>query len=158
MTTEWRRKGDAPKEPLPYPDCGLDDVFLVGGYDYDEEGNLYVHDLDDLYEAIGRWVANQPRTLSAREIRFLRKRIGLSQSQLGLMLGCDQQSVARWEKGTASNGPADRMLRTIFLLKHSKEAASEIENMLRSIVELHAQINGGVRFVRKNKDWAAEAA
>jgi putative transcriptional regulator len=158
VTTEWRRKGGAAKEPLRYPDCGLDDVYLVGGYEFDADGNLVVQGIDELYEAIGKWVAQQPRPLTPSEIRFLRKRIGLSQSQLGLCLGCDPQTVARWEKGQSSNGPADRMLRTIFLLKHSSEAKKEIEEMLRRIVDLHEQLQGAVKFVRKNRDWSVEAA
>lgn len=158
--TNWYRRGATKKEPLHYPECGLDEVYLNSGYSYDNDGNVVIDDIDGLFEAIGKWVANQPRSLAPREIRFLRKQVGLSQGQLGLMLGCDAQSVARWEKGQSTNGPADRMLRTIYMLKHSKEVKDEIEEMLGRLVELHAQLQDGkVNFGKPpNEEWRADAA
>lgn len=161
MKSVWCRPGDAPREPLHYTECGLEDVYLASGYERKpgkRGDNIIVHNLEGLYEAIGTWLVRERKLLSPSEARFLRRQIDLSQSQLALMLGCDAQTVARWEKGkTEISGPADRMLRTLFMLKHS--AAGEIEGMLDRIAEIDAKLRDGVTFgQRANKRWVAEAA
>ena len=50
-------------------------------------------------------------------IRFLRNMMDLTQEELARKLGVDVQTTARYEKGqTAISGPADRLLRHIFVL------------------------------------------
>lgn len=52
--------------------------------------------------------------LTAREIKALRKRIGLRQDQLEELLGAGPKTVTRWEKGTViQNGATDTLLRLI---------------------------------------------
>jgi HTH-type transcriptional regulator/antitoxin MqsA len=52
--------------------------------------------------------------LTPADIKALRKRIGLTQPQLELLLGAGLKTVTRWEKGTViQNGATDTLLRLI---------------------------------------------
>src|SRR5437879_1240469 len=78
----WHRKGEQLKEPLPYPDCGLDDVYLLNGYEVvknDYGTGLVVNDTDGLRAAIARSLAARKKVLSGKEVRFLRKEMDLTQ-------------------------------------------------------------------------------
>ncbi len=84
-----------------YTECGLDNVYLINGFDemeFDGETVYAVHDTDGLHQVIGEGIINKTRLLSGQEIRFLRKEIGLSQKDLGKVLGKTDQTVANWEK------------------------------------------------------------
>lgn len=105
------------KEPLHYRLCGLDDVYLFSGFT--EKDTAYgpavsIKDIDGLHEAIAAALVAQKDALTAKEFRFLRKHIGMTQEDLSVKLSVDAQTVARYEKGqTAIGGAADLVLRVI---------------------------------------------
>lgn len=50
--------------------------------------------------------------MKGREVRAIRKRLGISQRELGERLGVAQNTVARWERGEASiTEPIARLVR-----------------------------------------------
>jgi transcriptional regulator with XRE-family HTH domain len=61
-------------------------------------------------------------------MRFLRKRLGSTQAELGRELWVREQTVANYEKGKTDAGPADRALRLLFLahVVDDTEAADEL--------------------------------
>jgi DNA-binding transcriptional regulator YiaG len=122
MTMQFRnaRYPEAASEPLHYTACGLDDVYLVNGFtrEYqDDEEFLTIADLDGLWKAIGLHIVKTTKVLGAKDIRFLRDQMDMTQAQLGSLLRVSDQTVARWEKGETKfvPGPADFMLRVLFL-------------------------------------------
>lgn len=135
----WRYKGEAPCEPLPYRECGLDDVYLVGGYDIVETpyGNgIAVRDLDDLHKAITHHLVTEKKVLTGKELRFLRKQLDLTQAELGRLLRLSDQQVARWEKGQCEiSGPADCLLR----LHCMKWLGADVDKALEILQELTEQ-------------------
>jgi DNA-binding transcriptional regulator YiaG len=106
-------------EPVLYRACGLDEIYLLNGYDledHDGETHVSVTKVDELHQAIGRHLVMHRKGLSPKEIRFLRNSMDLSQVQLAAVLGKDSQSVARWEKGQCEiPGTAEKLLRAIYL-------------------------------------------
>lgn len=98
-----------------FTECGLDDVYLINGVKRQETAQgtvVKVDDLDGLLEAIKEHLVYRKRPLNGREIRFLRHELDLSQRALAVLLGVDEQTVARWEKGkTRIDGSAERMVR-----------------------------------------------
>jgi len=102
-----------------YVQCGLDNVYLRNGYEtevVDGEEYVSVKDVEKLWKAIGISLAADQRDLSPKELRFLRRHMGLSQEELAKKLQVDVQTVARWEKQqTKISGPANLAIRTLFL-------------------------------------------
>jgi len=79
-----------PQRPLHYTDCGLDDVYLVSGYRIEQTPSgqvLTITNVEQLHRVIGCQLAKQKRALSGKELRFLRKQINLTQSELGKFIG-----------------------------------------------------------------------
>jgi len=64
----------------------------------------------------------KPERLTGAEMRFLRKRMGATQSDLGAELWVSEQTVANYEKGKTDAGPADRALRFLFLAHVADDA------------------------------------
>lgn len=118
MTTEWAFNGKADKEPLHYNWCGLDDVYLRGGYTRDDNGDVVIEDMDDLHRAIGEHLALDKKTLTGKEIRFLRRAMEASQRCLATILRVTDQTVARWEKGEVLIGAPEELLLRMAYLGH----------------------------------------
>ena len=83
-----------------YTACGLDNVYLTSGYHREEfDGDSYtsVRDVEGLHVAIAVALAVGRRRLKGNEIAFLRKYLGLTQSELADEFGVDRVSVNRYE-------------------------------------------------------------
>ena len=75
---KWKLNGEPAKEPYHYKGCGLDDVYLVSGYDVDETpygSGVRIRHLDKLHEAIGLYLVSSRKVLSGKELRFLRMKM-----------------------------------------------------------------------------------
>jgi DNA-binding transcriptional regulator YiaG len=143
LPNRWRLDGEKSKEPVRYTGCGLDDIWLVSGYDLntvDGERTISVRDLDGLHVAIGRSLVQRKKLLSGKEIRFLRKQMDLTQSKLARLVGCDAQQIARYEKGqNKMSGANDRILRMLYR-EHLRDQTS-IRDILEALDELDGRID-----------------
>ena len=101
-----------------YTLSGLDDVCLLNGYqrhDTPYGPGMAIKDVPGLHRAIAEDIVSRRARLGGRDLRFLRKRMDLSQGGLAALLGVDAQTVARWEKGqTEVARPADRLVRILY--------------------------------------------
>jgi len=91
-----------------YKSCGLENVFLLNGYEVRElEGSraVAIHDLEGLHRAIAEQLIEKPAPLTGKEFRFLRVEMDFSQKALGDLLGVTDQAVAKWEKGQTRKLP-----------------------------------------------------
>ena len=82
---------------------GLPNVYLNGGVlvqGAGEEQTVAYSDLDGLYKALARAIALRLSSMSGGELRFLRKRLGMSQSDVAALGDKTDQVAAKWEKGT----------------------------------------------------------
>jgi DNA-binding transcriptional regulator YiaG len=122
-------------EPVLYRACGLDEIFLLNGYElveHDGEQHLSVKKMDELHEAIGRHLVMHRKALAPKEIKFLRNTMNVTQSELAQRLGNNVQSVARWEKGeTEVPGASEKLLRLVYLTHFITD---EDMSMLRKFV------------------------
>ena len=102
-----------------YTLCGLDDVYLVNGYERKSTpygDGVVVQNMDELHRAIGEHLVCSKKTLTGKELRFLRHEMDLTQAHLGDLLRVTDQTIARWEKGEVPiQGPADLLLRALYL-------------------------------------------
>ncbi|MGN6621977.1 MAG: helix-turn-helix domain-containing protein [Sphingomonas sp.] len=127
--------------PYEYKECGLEGIFLHNGYDImKHDGELYasVEDTEGLHRKIGEFIVATRKELAPKEIRFLRNTMELTQSELGRWIGQSSQQVARWEKGQSDvPGPADRLIRAIFMLKTmDPEEREDFLELLRNIEDM----------------------
>jgi putative zinc finger/helix-turn-helix YgiT family protein len=73
---------------------------------------LVVPAIEELCHVIARAIIAKRQRLTPKEIRFLRKQLGLSAIELATHLGATPESVSRWENGRTPMGvTADRLLR-----------------------------------------------
>lgn len=117
-----------------YKDSGLDNIYLVNGFEKHETAygaGVAIDDIDGLHKAIGKWLATVPKLITGAELRFLRHELDLSQKKLGLMMGKSEQAIGRWERGSAKaiDPAADRLIR-IFYVEHVEGNGS-----VRSLIE-----------------------
>lgn len=151
----WQHKGEQPKAPLRYTECGLDDVYLVSGYMIENTPDgeaLSVKNLDELLQAIGCYLAGQKKTLSGKELRFLRKQMDLTQSELGKLVGLTSQQVARWEKGESDiSGPAEMLLRGLYIQHAGGQL--DLQRLVTSLDEIDAPMSDKTYFEKTSRGW-----
>ncbi|MBX3598259.1 MAG: helix-turn-helix domain-containing protein [Rhizobiaceae bacterium] len=148
-------------EVLHYTECGLDNIYLQGGFTIEEidgEEYLTIADMDGLHKAIGLHIVMERKSPTGKEMRFLRRELDMSQSELASILGVTDQSVARWEKGqTEPGGPAVLSLRLVYLL--SLLPSGEREKVLTGIVERLGELarrdegNADIVLTYKGDNW-----
>lgn len=102
-----------------YTGASLGNIWLDSGYERHEtkwgQGTSY-SDIDGLFRAITIELCTSPHRIEPEGVRFLRKRLSLTQEELGAELGCTGQAVAKWEKGeTPLPVAAARLLRVLVL-------------------------------------------
>lgn len=144
-------------EPYHYTQCGLDDVYLLNGYKRHKtpygEG-VAIENVQDLHEAIARHLCLNKAFLNGKEFRFLRKLMDLTQAEVAVYLGCDVQSVARWEKGqTEINGAADKLLRVLYA--GSRHFNIEAADLVKKLAELDTRMSDRQLFEETEEGWKA---
>ena len=139
-----------------YQTSGLDNVYLVNGYDvfnYGGEKATSIHNIFGLHKVIAESLINKLEPLSGREFRFLRLEMDLSQSMLGKLFGVSNQAIAKWEKGQSkTSGPADKLIRVLAkekVINHNGEVAGLIEKL----AELDRQNIGKLTFRETVDGW-----
>jgi len=122
-------------EKYHYTECGLDNIYLVNGYEvmeFEGESIYAVHDTEGLHRAIGEDILNKTTLLSGKEIRFLRKEIELSQKDIANILGKTDQTVANWEKSVSIQAQSDDIIirmRYASSIGLTKELADYLERL-----------------------------
>src|SRR5262245_16728907 len=90
-------------EPYHFTASGLPNVYLLSGVKIERDagyGELVTIDhLPDLIMAIAFRLVSKPERLTGTEMRFLRKRMGVTQADLAKELWVNEQTVANYEKG-----------------------------------------------------------
>ena len=147
------------KKPYHYTECGLDYVYLLDGFETIKTGYgraVRVANASKLDRAIARIVVHDQNRLTGQEVRFLRGLLDMTQAALGIALGKDAQTVARWEKGKTEIPPTeDIAIRQIYL-----DATGHRQRFIdtsRRVADLKARV-GNVTFKMKGRqDWMPDA-
>ena len=125
---------------IAYPHFALPNLYLLNGYREveTEYGPTYEYEHEEeLEHCVRRLLLRAPRRLRGWDLRFLRRGLGLSQSELGDFVDRDAQTIARWEKvADALPKFADLAIRTRF--------ADEYEPWM-TIGELVSYVDGTAR-------------
>ena len=125
-----------------YTESGLDNIWLQGGVAHHETPygpGVAIDDVDGINAAVADWIVERKIYWRGREIKFLRKRLNLSQKGLADLLGYSDQQVRRWENDVAEMpSPASRLLRLLvreWETKASDRAPEFICTLLERAVE-----------------------
>jgi len=139
-----------------YDTCGLDNVYLLNGYEETEtsEGKATsIHDLDGLHQAMAESIVELGRPLEGPEFKFLRVEMDLSQKSVGRIFDKTDQAVAKWEKGTTGIPlMADASMRQIYMESLGKD--SKLRELLSALNELdRSQQQHEMRFEDTDEGW-----
>lgn len=122
----------------------LDNVWLKNGFQEHKTkfGTGFSYDdIEGLFHAITIELCVSPHRLTSDGVRYLRRRLEMTQEELGKELGCSNQAIAKWEKGDIDSIPvaSARLLRLLALsrvapgvaldhalTKYNKEPAKEM--------------------------------
>jgi DNA-binding transcriptional regulator YiaG len=160
MSHVWKHKGEKERAPLRYTQSGLDDIYLLSGYEVERTNygdGIAIKDADALHQAIGFHLASQKRALSGKELRYLRKHMDLTQAELGSILGLSSQQVARWEKGECDiSGPADRLVRALFIQFAGRSL--DLQVLAKALENMNAPLHEKSYFENTRNGWRARKA
>lgn len=102
-----------------YTECGLDNVYLINGFEpvsTPRGEGIKIQDIEGLHKAIGLMLTEEKQNLNGKEFRFLRHEMNMTQRTLAEILRVNVQRVARWEKGQTQtiDGPSQNILRLLY--------------------------------------------
>jgi DNA-binding transcriptional regulator YiaG len=83
-----------------YSDCGLDNVWLVNGFQRHETGygsGVSIRDLDGLHKRLAKAIIEDVIPLTGKAIKFLRVELDLSPDAVAVMLGKTPQEIIAME-------------------------------------------------------------
>jgi putative transcriptional regulator len=156
----WSHADGECRQPFHYTGCGLDDVYLLSGYEIEETPygrGVRISYLDKLHETIGLYLVKDRKFLKGREWRFLRHHMDVTQSELARLIGCDAQQIARYEKNECNiPGPADRMIRVLYEDHAGKRL--DVRKFLDRLDGMDDVIARKLLFAETNGEWKRTAA
>jgi len=147
-------------EPYHYRACGLDNVYLLNGFTYEQTDYgpaVSIHNVDDLHRTIGLQLVTDRKPLNGRELRFLRKEMNSSQDELARRLKVDVQTVARYEKGqTAIPGSVDAIVRILYAIDLLPEdrKLEVVEDVIDDLDEDAGSAGGDLYFSQTDDHWS----
>ncbi len=137
-----------------YQGCGLENIYLRNGVEimHTESGMevVRIEDQRGLHKVIAHNLCQLNRPLSGKEFRFLRKELDLSQRQVAMMVGFEEQTVSLWEREQQPvNPPAERIVRLLMAellddnlhLRQLLERFSEIDRVVRATERMEFEVN-----------------
>ena len=135
--------GRAPEEGRVLPTyldrlMGVRVMLINSAFEVEHGGaaGVIVPDLPGLEVAVAVARATVPDKLSGKEIRFLRKAIGMKAAELARFLDVTPETISRWENGKeVISTNAERVFR-LKVLTDLREKATWIEVNLNAVVEM----------------------
>jgi DNA-binding transcriptional regulator YiaG len=110
-----------------------------------------------LHRMLADRFVRQQRMLAPVEIRFLRKHVGLSGTQLAQRMGVTRETVSRWETGAVPMGSvADRLLRLLVVAQEPAESCA-VDEMLSGLTDAPAPLKlpSVALWVNGRSGWSA---
>jgi putative transcriptional regulator len=121
-----------------YRDCGLENVWIEGGYDEIDSPygpGIAIHDLDGLHRCIAHCLVTKPRPLTGPEFKFLRTELDLSQFALGGLCGRGERTIREWEtRDEPVEEPANTIIR--FVYEQRFKPSANFEELSKTIKQI----------------------
>ena len=146
-------------KPFHYKMSGLDNVWLLNGFREEQTPygrGIRVEDADGLNRVLAHAIVSDKASMNPKELRFVRKLMGLSQNGLSRLLGCSDQRIARWENGKTQIDPtAERLTRMIVREWLGENCA--LMATLGELADMDEALHGGHRLERHSDGWRRAA-
>lgn len=98
-----------------YTESGLLNVYIEGlspMIDDDGDEVIQIPAINELHRIIAQGIVCHQKGISPEELRFLRTEMGLTQSELAVMVHREKLAIGRWERGEcAIDGAAETVIR-----------------------------------------------
>lgn len=145
--------------PYHYRESGLDNVWLVNGYEKHKTSEgpaVSFKDVDALHRAIAQALIEKPARLTAKEFRFLRAELDLSQKALGDIIGASEQAIARWERRVTPVPTAeDRLMRALY--REHAEGNARIRDLVERLATLDEREHRKLKLRHARRTWKVAA-
>lgn len=131
-----------------YKESGLPNVYLVNGYREVETPHgrgVAIKDVETLHSAIARTLIEEKPALTGAEVRFIRKFLDLTQTELAMLMGVEDQSVRRWEKLGRVPKQADHAVRLVFR-DLTRKASRPLPELVRQMSAIRNAVVISYRF------------
>jgi putative zinc finger/helix-turn-helix YgiT family protein len=120
-----------------YEDIGLDDVTLEGidliHCDHCGNEDPIIPSIERVHDAIAHAVISKPGRLTGKQIRFLRKYLGMNGRSAAAALQVHPTTLSKWENGDDPIGPqSDSLLRALVSVSR-KEQLQEVLQHLNAV-------------------------
>lgn len=123
-----------------YRECGLDNVWLEGGFEKTDSPygpGVMIADMEGLHKCIAHCLIKKPGQLTGAEFRFLRTELDLSQFSTGEMCGRNERTVREWEtRDSTVDEPANQLIR--FIYEQRFDPSANYEETTKRIKRLQA--------------------
>jgi putative zinc finger/helix-turn-helix YgiT family protein len=141
-----------------YTESGLDNIYLAGVENYFcscGETSVSIPSIMDLHDLIGRGIVNKNTLLTGKEIKFLRKNIGMSGKIFAKTIGIDHATLSRWENGNqVVSNPHDRLIRLTYS-NVKGISQKEIQQLIKDkFQEINLKEEEPIQFTIPVKNWA----
>lgn len=146
-------------EPYEYKESGLDHVFLQGVEIYRcecGEETVSIPAIPELHALLGEKIINKKTMLNGKEIRFLRKNMGLTAKKLSGLMKVGNEIISRWEHGNKRiSEPNDRLLRLLYIaIKEIPHSEMKVQEQFPEITSAHTD---SVRLNLSIAMWAKDS-
>lgn len=102
MSRQSTKKKRRKKVDYRYTESGLDNVIIKGVEMVTHEDGteqVCISKIHELHRAIAHSLITRETGISAKELKFLRSEIGMTQEQLAEILKVNRVTISRWESG-----------------------------------------------------------
>lgn len=144
-----------------YTDSGLSNVWLRNGFTVRETsyGNaVSIHDLEGLHKAIGHHLVNNVTHLDGEEVRFLRKELDLTQSQLAGTLGVSEPTIRGWESDRRPITKSAEMYLRVLYVTYIENEDGKIREVIDRIGQLNRELHHrDIELETTDTGWLAAA-
>lgn len=143
------------REAVAYPESGLDHVQLLNVPVWVcENGHREVEipAIEDLHSLLAHMIVRQPVPLSGRDVRFLRRRAGLTARQFATQIGRTPEWISHVENGHAQlDRPNELLFRLSLGVLLAKRTGRSPDDLAPLVEELERSMNISAIRIRHNE-------
>jgi putative zinc finger/helix-turn-helix YgiT family protein len=145
------------EQPFHFVDSGLPNVYLVGiKYFVCECGNVVaeIPAVKQLMRLIARDLVESNTSLTSKEIRFLRKRLGRRANEFAKELGIEPEHLSRLENGKHPiPEPMDKLIRLIYAVSAGDpDLLKDVMRMVKSWLVTWSKRTANLKIVKRIDD------